>query len=289
MIDLLQCPRRWTPLYTLAALAAQACLWPTDRADAGHEIFHIFTPMIERGHWGLELNNGFQSGFPDQRDEPNDADVRSASELGLHADLTDFWMTKVALDFEREVGGDYELAAVASENVFRMDKWTPRSIDVGWFTSLSAAVSSEGTNSIEFGPVVTLTSGAMALALNPFFEKTFGQNREEGLAFVYAYRATYSFSDLFSIGVEGYGEIEDIENAPPTSDQVHRMGPVLYFGTVHGMDNHSHDHEGHGSELVNLHELELDHAEWYAEIGVLFGLTDNTSDAALKLNAGLHF
>jgi hypothetical protein len=277
---------RSAPALGVSLIAVQIIIWPADRA-AAHEVFHIFTPVINKGHWGVELNNGFQSGFPYHADKPGHADVRAASELGLQAGVTDYWMMKVALEFEREVGGNNEVAALVSENVFRLDKWAPRSFDVAWFTSLAAAISTEATNAVELGPVVSFSAGPITLAVNPFFEKTFGQNREEGIAFVYAYRATYSFNDLLSIGIEGYGEVEDIGNAPQTSEQMHRMGPVLYFGTMHGLQNDLHNQEGHGSGFDSLHGP--DYVDWHAEIGVLFGLTETTLDTALKLNAGVDF
>ena len=280
---------RRSSLAASLALAVQPCLWPFDQAYAGHEIFHLFTPMIEKGHWGIEFNSGFQTGFPDHGDDAERADVRAAHEVDIHTDVTDFWMAKLALDFEREAGDDYAFTAIASENVFRLDKWTPRFFDAAWFTALSAAIDSEATNSVEFGPVLSLTSGSTALVLNPFFEKTFGQNREDGIAFTYAWRATYTFNEHLSIGVEGYGEVENIGNAPPADEQVHRVGPVLYLGPMHGAPNHPASQHAHGTGVEDQASAHNEEAEWFGEIGVLFGLTDSTADTAVKLNAGVHF
>jgi hypothetical protein len=269
-------------LPTTCALLALAIAGGADRAMS-HEIFHVFTGVIEAGHWGAELNSAFQS-RPEVSEEPA---LRAASELGIHVDVTDRWMTKLALDFERPSGSGYELAAIASENVVRLDKWSPRLLDVAWFTALSVAVADDATNAVEFGPVLTLTQGPYALVVNPFFEKTFGQNREEGTAFVYAVRGTYALAEQLSIGIEAYGEIENIADPPRGSEQVHRIGPVLYLGEVHGL-SHAHDHaaHAHGDHAHTDHQPQ---AAWYAEVGVLFGLTEATPDATLKLNAGFHY
>ena len=259
-------------------IALQAFLWSAVTARAGQDVFHIFNSAIEEGHWNAELVTGFQSGFPSHRDDDHHGNVRAASELGLTTYPTHFWMTKVALEFERESGGNFEPVAITSKNVISFDAFTPHNVNAGWFTALTGALSDEGTNAVEFGPVMTLSSGPASLTLNPFLEKTFGHNEEPGIAFVYAYRATYSLSERFSIGMEGYGEIENIGSGPPGSGQVHRIGPVLYFGTVHGL-GHEPDHDKHSTA----------HGGWHAEVGLLFGLTASTPDEAIKFNTGLDF
>lgn len=273
--------RRCIPFGCATALLL---LLPGREAQAGHDVFHIFTPAIEQGRWGLEIVNGGQWRFPDHADDHHHGDVRAATELGVHAYPTHFWMTKIAVEFEREVGGSVEPVAIASKNVLSLRQWTPEFLNVGWFTAVSGALSDEATNAIEFGPVATLSAGRAALTINPFLEQTFGQNREEGIAFVYAVRATYSLSESFSIGVEGYGQIEDIGSGPPISEQVHRIGPVIYFGAVHGLGHEPQHGERHGHAS---HAAEG--GDWHAEIGLLFGLTDGTPDQALKLNVGLDF
>lgn len=277
-------PRKCCCLHWLCATVLVS-LYHTHVARAGHDVFHIFTPAIEEGRWGLEVVNAGQRGFPAHSDDEHHGDVRAASELGLHAYPAHFWMTKIAVEFEREAGGSIEPVAVASKNVLNLGQWTPEFLDVGWFTAVSGTLSDEATNAIEFGPVATLSVGRATLTINPFMEQTFGQNREDGIAFVYAYRATYSLSESFSIGVEGYGQIEDIGSGPPGREQVHRVGPVIYIGALHGLGHEpQHHHENHGEEA---RASGTDH--WHAEVGLLFGLTESTPDQALKLNLGLDF
>ena len=155
---------------------------------------------------------------------------------------------------------------------------------------LSAQAQSGATNTIEFGPIVSFTAGRASLVLNPFFEKTFGENREEGIAFTYAWRLAYQVAHQLSVGIEGYGEVENLGKAPHFQDQVHRMGPVLYFGTLHGVHSSSKGHGAHNSVASgHLHheQAKQSRGEWHAEIGVLFGVTKATPDTALKLNVGL--
>jgi hypothetical protein len=259
----------------LAALTALG----TQPAAAGHNIFHIFTPAIEAGAWGVEAISAFQSGFPaDGEHEP----VRMAHELAVHTGVNEYWMTKIALGLERPVGGDYEATAIASENTFRLFKPTGSAFDVAMFGALELGIADDATNAVAFGPILSYARGPVAIMINPFFEKSFGRNREDGVEFTYGWRATYQLSDLLSVGVEGYGAIENISNAPPTDEQIHRIGPVLYLGHVHGNPEGAHGAEHHAHEGNG-------HAEWHAEIGVLFGMTDATPDTAIKFNIGADF
>lgn len=259
-----------------SAIFATLCATP---ALAGHHIFHVFTPAVDAGSWGAEALNAFHIGLPD---DAGHTPIRAAHELAIHTGVTEFWMTKLALGLERPSGDSYELTSIASENVVRFSKDPHGPLDAAWFTALEAGIAPDATNAVVFGPVISYAQGPLAVMLNPFFEKTFGRNREVGIALTYGWRATYQISEAFSLGVEGYGAIEDLGNAAPVSAQVHRIGPVLYLGHVHG------NPEGiHGTEHAD--HTAAHQPEWHGEIGVLFGLTDATPDAAIKLNIGADF
>lgn len=246
-------------------------------AHASDNIFHVFTPSIEAGSWGVEALSAFM--VADEDHEP----VRAAHELAIHTGINEFWMAKLALGLERPAGGDYDVTSVAFENVFRFYGAHPGALDAAWFTAVSAGIDNEASNAIEFGPVISLSEGPVSLVLNPFFEKTFGDNSEPGIAFSYGWRATYRVAEFFSVGLEGYGTIEDIANKPAFEEQIHRIGPVLYLGHVHG------DAQGiHGTEHAG-HDDHGNGPEWHGEIGVLLGLTDHTNDAIIKFNVGADF
>lgn len=281
------------------ALASLMVLVPGHSSARAHGVFHIFSPAIEQGAWDAEALSAFQFGLPanaahngevahdhgDGMDTHDHDAARAAHEFAIHGGVTSFWMTKLALSAEKAAGESYELSSVALENVFRLPHANPGPLDWGWFTALRAGVNSRETNTVEFGPIVSLSSGPATLTLNPFFARTFGRNRQEGVAFSYGWRATYEIHEKLSLGLEGYGEIEDIASAPGVSEQVHRVGPVLYVGHVHGTPHHHDGHEAgpqqevHGGREDGLH----------AEIGVLFAVTHATPDAALKVNLGMDF
>lgn len=246
------------------------------QAHAGHDVFHIFTPLVEHGEIGTEALSTIQADLPSP-----DERVRAAHEVAIHAGITDFWMAKLALGLEKPLHEAYDINAVALENVFRLPGLQLGRVDAGWFTGISAAVDGDATNAVEFGPVITVDAGPAAFAFNPFFEKTFGQNREDGIAFSYGWRATYGLADKLSVGLEGYGEIENIADSPAARDQVHRIGPVLYLGHVHGAPHEGGHEHGHGHDEAG--------GGLHAEIGVLFGLTPATPGTAIKINLGADF
>ncbi len=281
-------------------------------AAAGHDVFHIFTPAVEAGHSGFELLSTFQSSPAADYEDPGGAHQehghdtpRAGYEAALHFGVTEFWMTKLAFGFSRDEGDSNRADTLASENVFRFRANPSGPIDVGWFAAIAVGLESAGTHAIEFGPIVTVANGPFAFTFNPFFEKTFARNREEGIAFIYGWRAAYALHDKFAVGVEGYGEVENIGHAPPVSDQVHRIGPVLYFGTMHGSVHGGKQAGGlaHGDPTPGIHIVAShvdEHHEWHgsqehggmhwhAELGLLLGLTTATPDAALKLNIEVDF
>jgi hypothetical protein len=268
--------------YALASYLALAAL--AAPAGASQDVFHIHTPVVEdRLH--VELLSAFNFGNPSDAEESID----EAYELAIGTGITKYWMAYVALGVEKPDGETYDVSGIEFENVFRL--YEPRSgfIDAAWFTSVGFGFADDAPNAIEFGPIVTLAANRTSLVLNPFFEKTFGDNREEGIAFTYAWRAAHEFSDRFAIGVEGYGAIENIGEAPAFDEQTHRIGPVLYLGGLHGSSHHGEHahsaHAGHGHDDKHSD----DQPALHAEIGVLFGITDATPDTTLKVNIGADF
>ncbi|MFM7084903.1 MAG: hypothetical protein ACKOW3_07870, partial [Hyphomicrobium sp.] len=236
--------------------------------------------------------SAYQTGLPTGEEADS---VNFANEFAVHADITDYWMGKFSLNTLHEVGDNYKLDSVSFENVFRANKWTLRTFDAAFYGAMFVATDDAATNAFVFGPVTSYFNGPVSIVLNPFFEKTFGQNREEGIALSYAWRATYRLQDKFSIGIEGYGEVENLGNAPAVQDQVHRVGPILYFGNVHG---NPHDHpsfEGHDHSSSHVDKSLSDYGKTpivevlSADVGVLFGLTNNTADAAIKANLYAHY
>ena len=54
-----------------------------------------------------------------------------------------------------------------------------------------------------------------SLTLNPYFEKSFGKNQEEGIEFNYQWHAKASVNERLALGIEGYGAIPNIGDGNP--------------------------------------------------------------------------
>ena len=80
-----------------------------------------------------------------------------------------------------------------------------------------------------------------------------------------------------------FGEIEDLSNAGSFDDQHHSIGPTLFY--IPGEDD---DDEGGGNGDDDENKVaEAPEMEVSFNVGVQFGLTDVTSDTALKFQGSL--
>ena len=228
-------------------------------ASALAQTFDVKGLDVTQGSLELGLDNTQHTGIT-RRD-----DNRSVHEQSLDYGVTDAWRLSGVLKMENPVAEDFRIARTSVENI-----WVLRPVPkdggagFGWFTSLEVSTDPETTNSSLFGPIITLERGKLSWTGNPFFEKTFGRNRDEGLAFNYGWNAKYKIDERLSVGVEGFGLIENLGNSPPLSEQEHRIGPAL-FASID---------LGEGRTIT-------------PDIGVFFGLTEATPKLTFKLNVGV--
>jgi hypothetical protein len=91
-----------------------------------------------------------------------------------------------------------------------------------------------------------------------------------------------------------FGEIEDLANAGSFNDQVHSIGPTLFYNPGDDDDEEvgdigeSDEARANGDDN-NGKEPEPAGTEFSMNVGVQFGLTDATSDTALKFQGALGF
>jgi hypothetical protein len=150
------------------------------------------------------------------------------------------------------------------ENTFELLNAKRGGIGLAWLTSFTGAIDAGETNAVVFGPIVRIGNGPLSLILNPFLEKTFGANREDGLAFTYGWQLKQEVAKGWWIGVEGFGRMPVFAGAGGAQD--HRMGPVV------------------------THEIEIGGKRTFTvEAGVQFGLNDTTPDTAAKLQLTLTY
>ncbi len=142
---------------------------------------------------------------------------------------------------------------------------------LAWFAGLDVGLQNGVSDVLTFGPLVSIElAKGLELTLNPLFQKSWDPSAP-GIDFNYAWQLKREISDNVAIGVEGYGVIPDIGNAPSIDGQEHRVGPVLYL---------SHDMAAGGGSGMKLGAQAADAkgAKVELQLGVLVGLTEATAD-----------
>ena len=246
----------WNILRAASYAVAAAAVLP---APGLAQTFDVKQLDIEKGALELSLDNSVQGGVR-RRD-----DNRSAHDLSLDYGVSDYWRLSGVLKLENPVNEDFRLARTSVENIWVFRR-VPKEggIGFGWFTSVEVSTDPETTNSSQFGPIIQVQRDNASFTANPFFEKTFGRNRVEGIALNYGWNAKLKLNDSLSVGVEGFGLIESLGEHQPLAERQHRVGPALF------------------TTLKLAENLTIT-----PDIGLYFGLTEATPSLTLKLNVGV--
>jgi hypothetical protein len=262
--------------------------------------FEIQEATIEKGevqlsyrgavHWGIpnaDKEGGGSDGVSvlDQEEAP----TRQSHEFEGQYGVTDWWLLSVTLGTEQPDGEDFGVSSVEFETQFQFLKRHGDGVALAIQGGYEKAIDhgdEQNADAIGFGPIVEIASGKLLITLDPLFTDQVGPNRNtEGLGFEYGWRAEYDFAKHWGIGVEMFGEIDDLANAGSFNDQNHSLGPTLFYNA--GSDE-VEDKEGKMADdddkIAGPPEM-----EFYLNVGLQFGLTDATSDTALKFQGELGF
>lgn len=247
------------PIASIAIIAMCTVL----PAKAG--TFEVKSPDITQGQTAFSSNSAVQGRFPVNADP-----TRLSTELDLGYSPTSWFFIGGKVNFDQAVDEHWKTSTVGAEMQLRFGKARP-GFDYGWYSSVDVKVNDQETNTFTFGPIIQFGDDKLSLTLNPFFQKTFGDNRTEGLDFTYGVMAKREIKEGVAIGLEAYGTIPDIGNGTPIAFQEHRIGPVLYF---------EHDAGQPHTKGGQQPKAALD-------IGVYFGMTEATPDVTGKAKLSL--
>ena len=83
-----------------------------------------------------------------------------------------------------------------------------------------------------------------------------------------------------------FGEIEDLSKAGSFNQQNHSLGPTLFWNPGNEAESEEREKNGdnNNEKVAGAPKMELSF-----NVGVQFGLTDATSDTALKFQGSLSF
>ena len=283
----------------ISALAASGLTIATTK-PANAE-FEIQESTVEKGeveleyrgavHWGIsktekeDVEEGDEQGALEDEEE---APLRQSHELEVEWGATNWWLLTVTLGTEQPVGEDFNLTSIEFETQVELIALKGDGVGLAVQAAYGQATVGDEANEIEFGPIVELVSGKLVLTLDPLFTAQVGDNADtDSLGFDYGWRAEYDFAKHWGVGVEMFGEIEDLANAGSFDDQNHSIGPTLFYNPG-GDDDEGEEKEGKrgGDDEKVAGPPKI---EFSLNVGVQFGLTDVTSDTAVKFQGTLSF
>jgi hypothetical protein len=284
---------------TAAAAALAALGLTTITTNVAFAEFEIQESQVEKGEVELEYRGAVHWGFPRaEREEAEEGEeegaleeeeegefVRQSHDIEFQWGITNRFMFSTALSADEPLDEDFDLSSVELELQYELVEREGNGLGLAFIGAYGFATRSGEADEIEFGPIVELASGKALLTTNTFFTSQVGEHREtDGLGFEYGWRAQYGVAKKWGIGVEMFGEIEDLSHAGSFNDQQHSIGPTLFFNPG-GDDDDDDNGNGNGNHKVAGPAK----AEFSMNVGVQFGLTDLTSDTALKFQGGLEF
>ena len=273
----------WVPVILLLAVDPKPAL-----AE-----FEIQESDVEKGEWEVEYRGAVHWGFPKAErgddedgalDEEEESSTRQSHDFELQWGVTDRWMVSTTLGTDQPLGDDYGVNSVEFEAQYEFIQRHGDGLGLAFTGAYGLATRDGEADEIEFGPIVELASGPLLLTINSYFSSQMGSNAEtDSLGFEYGWRAEYAVAKRWGVGVEMFGEFEDLSAAGTFDSQEHSMGPTLFYNPG--------DDDDEGESVIQEDQKVAGPAEmeFSLNVGVQFGLTNVTPDTALKFQGSVAF
>lgn len=224
--------------------------------------FYVRSPDVEKGEFALEEHGALYSGpgEDERRRQSHEVEAKYGFTDRLEGLVEGFFRQDIGEALEArqlELGGQYEIVEREGDG-----------LGLAFRGIYEFALQSREPDEILFGPLAKYVQGRDSATINTFFIGQVGSDIEiDSLEMMINWRLKHELSDAFALGAEGYSEIGDLSHAGTFDEQKHRLGPVAYYETG-GRDGK---------------------AEWEFAGGVLFGISDATSEFTYKFDAELKF
>lgn len=300
-----------TSIALSAMISTLGWIEPLHAGPAVHQ-FEVKRLETEAGEVELQSQNAYAWGEPRRRfaeEEPGEfvfednTVTPQRNALEVEASLTNFFRTRLGIEFEKEwleepstpaeanAYGPWELTELAIEGVLVLVPIKPNSVGWGLLSEFEHPVTGEA-NTILGGPIIEARLGPWTATANLVVTKYFGGEAEDGirdnkLDFTYAAQIAYAASDTWLLTIEAYGTVDRLGNSGTRTEEAllfgdhdqHRIGPVIYYelplakepGESSGKDEKD---EGATATLG---------------VGFLAGLNENTPSTTLKLSLELDY
>jgi len=250
--------RIW-PRLCACALGAGLFVGTTSAASAQ---FYVRSPDVEKGQTAIEEHGAIYSG------PGEDERRRQSHEVEFKHGLTDRWELIVEGFFRQDIGESIEAREFEIGAQYEIIERHGDGIGLAFRTIYEFALQDHSPDEILFGPLAKYVKGSDSATINTFFVGQVSDEAEiDSLELKVNWRLKHEFGEHFALGVEGYGEIEDLSHAGSFDEQKHRLGPVAYY-----------EFGGHAGK-----------PKWEFAAGTLFGISEATSDVTFKFDAEVKF
>jgi len=250
--------------------------------------FEIQEATVEKGEIELEYRGAVFDGQPKQsiveeeeEEDEEEAPLDHSHDVELQLSLTNRFMLSFTGVMDQPVDEDFRLSVAEVEVQYELFERQHSALSLQF--EYEFATIGHTPDEFSFGPLIEHWSGPFRTTVNLFLTGQAGDAVEtDAPGFEYALQFKGDLSKRFGLGVEAFGEIEDLSNAGSFDDQEHYAGPMLYLSLSDDNDDHDADQERSAKAERNGPAVSF-------SAGVLFGLTDITSDQAYRLNAFVEF
>ncbi len=251
--------------------------------------FEIQEATVEKGEIELEYRGAVFDGQPKQsiveeveEEDEEEAPLDNAHDVELQMGLTERFMLSFTAVLDQPVDETFRLSVAEVEAQYELMKRQNFALSAQF--EYEFATISSTPDELSLAALIEHWSGPFRTTANLFVTGQAGEAVEtDGAGFEYALQSKRDLGGRWGLGVEAFGEIEDLANPGSFEDQEHYVGPMLYFGDNKDDDETGGDHDDESGAV------ERQGPKLSLSAGVLFGLTDITSDVAYRLNAFLEF
>lgn len=222
-------------------------------ASPAHATQKVYGPHVEEGEAEIEYRGHLDV------DDDSSKNKKHKHKLDLGYGITDFWFAEIIFEYERKPGGRMNFEAVELESVFQLTPQGAYYADLGFYAEYSFADDAGKPDKVKLGPIFQKAFGRTVMTANTFFRKEIGPHQAKEVEFEYAWQLKYRYMPQFEFGIEAFGKPGELNGFKTVSNQEHQLGPVIYGEFP----------------LTNMSGFKY-------ETGLLFGLTDGTSDMSVK-------
>lgn len=224
--------------------------------------FYVRSPEVVKGRLAIEEHGAIYSG-PGEEER-----LRQTHEVEQKYGLTDRFEVIVEQFLEQPIGDDLFVEEIELGGQYEFIERHGDGLGLAFRTIYEWVLPDHEPDEILFGPLAKYVRGGDSATINAFFIGQVGNEAEiDSLELKLNWRLKHEFNENWGLGVEGYGEIEDLSHPGTFNEQEHRIGPVAYY-----------EFGGHNGK-----------PKWEFAAGPLFGISDATSDVTFKFDIEAYF